>query len=242
MARAVHSIYAPVAAAAPHRGFDPRGRTHSPLDQRLRERGTQDALIFLVRFRKELIPDVARRWRQTNATRLAPSCLIDFLFVADCQATGRFRCDEDRVTHFSARTTVLGCNFLPKPKATKFEFGEFFADLSAQAIFIAFLHELASSGKHPKSIALPSYEKHPSTLRSHQFRGLRHSYSAVCLIAYSLSREPRPETLQIRNVVFQEVKKGRFDTITGILALLKHAGGRSACLLIGEDRKRGAVG
>ena len=56
---------------------------------------------------EEFIPDIARRWRQTNATRLAPSCLIDFLFVADCQAPGRFRCHEDRVTHFPARTTVL---------------------------------------------------------------------------------------------------------------------------------------
>jgi hypothetical protein len=93
------------------------------------------------------------------------------------------------------------------------------------------LHELAPSGKHPKPIALPSYEKHPSTLRSHQFRGLRHSYSAVCLIAYSLSREPRPETLQIRNVVFQEVKKGRFDTITGILGT-KRTWQRSGCMSV----------
>jgi hypothetical protein len=56
----------------------------------------------LIRFRKEFIPDVARRWRETNATRLTPDCLIDFLFVADFQATGGFRCDEDRVTHFPA--------------------------------------------------------------------------------------------------------------------------------------------
>jgi hypothetical protein len=44
-------------------------------------------LIFLIRFWKEFIPNVAGRRRQANATRLAPSCLIDFLFVADCQAT-----------------------------------------------------------------------------------------------------------------------------------------------------------
>ena len=43
-------------------------------------------LIFLIRFWKEFIPNVAGRRRQANATRLAPSCLIDFLFVADCQA------------------------------------------------------------------------------------------------------------------------------------------------------------
>jgi hypothetical protein len=160
---------------SPHHGFDPRGRTYSPLDQHPRQRTRRAVLIFLVRFRKELIPDVARRWRQANATRLAPSRLIDFLLVADCQATGRFRCHEDRVTHFPARTTVLGLNFLPKPNPSKFEFRKFFFDLPAQAIFIAFSRELAPSGKHPKPIALPSYEKHPSTFRSHQFRRLRHS-------------------------------------------------------------------
>src|ERR1700675_321637 len=118
---------------------------------------------------------VARRWRQANATRLAPRCLIDFLLVADCQATGRFRCDEDRVTHFPARTTVLGLNFLPKPNPSKFEFRKFFFDLPAQAIFIAFSRSLAPSGKHPKAAALSSYEQHPSAFRSHQFRGFRHS-------------------------------------------------------------------
>ena len=92
---------------------------------------------------KEFIPDVARRWRQTNATRLAPCRFVDFLFVADCQATGRFRRDEDRVTHFPARTTVLGLNFLPKPNPSKFEFRKFFFDLPAQAIFIAFSRSLA---------------------------------------------------------------------------------------------------
>jgi hypothetical protein len=99
------------------------------------------------------------------------------MFVADCQAPGRFRCHEDRVTHFPARTTVLGFNFLPKPKASNFEFRKFFFYLPAQAIFIAFPRALASSGKHPKPIALSSYEKDPSTFRSHQFRGFRHSLS-----------------------------------------------------------------
>ena len=74
-----------------------------------------------------------------------------------------------------SRTTVLGFNFLPKPKASKFEFRKFFFDLPTQAIFIAFSRALAPSGKHPKSIALSSYEQHPSAFRSHQFRGFRHS-------------------------------------------------------------------
>src|SRR6202795_2851736 len=74
-----------------------------------------------------------------------------------------------------SRTTVHGFNFLPKPKASKFEFRKFFFYLPAQAILIAFSRELAPSGKHPEPIALASYEKHPSTFRSHQFRGLRHS-------------------------------------------------------------------
>jgi hypothetical protein len=113
-----------------------------------------------------------------NATRLAPSCLIDFLSVADCQASGRFRCHEDRITHFPTRTTVLGLNFLPESKASKFEFRKFFLDLPAQAIFIAFSRPLATSGKHPLAIALSSDEKHPSAFRSHQFRGLRHSLYA----------------------------------------------------------------
>src|SRR5258705_4019705 len=98
----------------------------------------------LILFWEALIPDVARRWRQTNATRLTPDCFIDFLFVADFQATGRFCCDEDRVTHYSARTTVLGFNFLPKPKASKFEFRKFFFDLPTQAIFIAFSRALVN--------------------------------------------------------------------------------------------------
>ena len=126
-------------------------------------------------FWEEFVPDVARRRRQTKATRLAPGCLIDFLFVADCQAPGCFRCHEDRVTHVPARTTVLGFNLLPKLNASKFEFRKFFFDLPAQTIFIAFSRALAPSGKHPKPVALSSYEQHPSALRSHQFRGFRHS-------------------------------------------------------------------
>jgi hypothetical protein len=109
------------------------------------------------------------------------------MFVADCQGSGRFRCHEDRVTHFPARTTVLGFNFLPKPKASKFEFRKFFLDLPAQAIFIAFSRALAPSGKHPKPIALSSYEKHPSTFRNHQFRGSRHSLSTICRITHDLT-------------------------------------------------------
>jgi hypothetical protein len=42
---------------------------------------------------------------------------------------------------------------------------------------------LAPSGKHPNLIALSSYEKHPSTFRSHQFRGFRHSYTPVTVTA-----------------------------------------------------------
>src|SRR5450755_3196771 len=34
---------------------------------------------------------------------------------------------------------------------------------------------LAPSGKHPKPVALSSYEKHPSAFRGHQFRRFRHS-------------------------------------------------------------------
>src|SRR6202051_2397508 len=97
------------------------------------------------------------------------------MFVADCQPPECFRCHEDRVTHFPARTTVLGLNFLPKPKASKFEFRKFFFDLPAQAIFMAFSRALAPSWKHPQPIALSSYEKHSSAFRSHQFRGFRHS-------------------------------------------------------------------
>ena len=110
--------------------------------------------------------------------RLAPSCLIDFLSVTYCQASGRFRCHEDRITHFPTRTTVLGPNFLPKSKASKFEFRKFFLDLPAQAIFIALSRPLSPSGKHPQAIALSSDEKRPSAFRSHQFRRFRHSLYA----------------------------------------------------------------
>src|SRR5258705_11128206 len=64
--------------------------------------------------------------------------------------------------------------FLPKPKASKFEFRKLFFDLPAQAIFIAFPLALATPGKHPSPIPLSSYETHPSAFRSHQFRGFRH--------------------------------------------------------------------
>jgi hypothetical protein len=63
---------------------------------------------------------VARRWRQANAARLAPSGLIDFLFVADREVSRRLRRHEDRVTHFPAGTMVLDFNFLPEPKASMF--------------------------------------------------------------------------------------------------------------------------
>src|ERR1700688_658237 len=80
----------------------------------------------------------ARRWRQTNAARSAPDCLIDFFFVADCQATGCFCCDEDRVAHFPARTAVPGSNILPKPETSKLEFRKLFFELPAQAILGGF--------------------------------------------------------------------------------------------------------
>src|SRR5260221_4963669 len=60
----------------------------------------------------------------------------------------------------------------------KFEFREFFFDLPAQAIFGAFSRALAATGKHPKTVALASYEQHPSAFRSHQFRGFCHSNKA----------------------------------------------------------------
>jgi len=88
-------------------------------------------------------------------------------FVANFQATSRFRCDEDRVTHFPTRTMILGFNFLPKPNASKLEFWKFFFDLPAQAVFIAFPRTLSAAGKHPKPVAPPSYEKHPSAFRGH---------------------------------------------------------------------------
>src|SRR6267378_8623632 len=122
--------------------------------------------------------DILMRGRYQEFWQLAPSCLIDFLSVAYCQASGHFRCHEDRITHFPTRTTVLGFNFLPKSKASKFEFRKFFLDLPAQAIFIAFSRPLAPSGKHPQAIALSFDEKHPSAFRSHQFRGFRHSLYA----------------------------------------------------------------
>jgi hypothetical protein len=121
-----------------------------PPSPMMRDLSWRSPARWVALFWKEFIPDVARRWCQTNTSRLSPSCLIDFLFVADCQATCRLRCDEDRVTHFPAGKTVLGFNFFPKPKASKFESRKFFFDLPAQAIFIAFLRSLAPSGKTSK--------------------------------------------------------------------------------------------
>jgi transposase IS166 family protein/transposase IS66-like protein len=115
------------------------------------------------------LESIPRQWKVIETVREKFTC-------RDCEkATGRVRRQKNRVTHFPARTTVPGCNFLPKRKATKFEFRKFFFDLPAQAIFIAFSRALAPSGKHPKPIALSFYEKHPSAFRSHKLRGFRHS-------------------------------------------------------------------
>jgi hypothetical protein len=70
----------------------------------------------------------------------------------------------------------LALTFFPELQPPQFELWKLLPDFPAQAIFIAFSRALAPSGKHPNPIALSSYEKHPSTFRSHQFRGLRHSY------------------------------------------------------------------
>src|SRR5258708_5723942 len=75
---------------------------------------------------------------------------------------------------FRPERRFLGFNFLPKPNASKFEFREFFFDLPVQAIFSTFSRALAAPGKHPKAVALSSYEQHPSAFRSHQFRGFCH--------------------------------------------------------------------
>src|SRR4051794_37853270 len=64
-----------------------------------------ECMVFLCSlfwFWKEFIPDIARRCRQTDAAWLAPNCLVNFMFVADCQTPGRFRRHKDRVAHFSA--------------------------------------------------------------------------------------------------------------------------------------------
>src|SRR6202035_1686589 len=110
--------------------------------------------------------------RGLRQVALSISCLSPIVRRPDS-----FRCDEDRVTHFPARTTVLGLNFLPKPNPSKFEFRKFFFDFPAQAIFIAFARSLAPSGEHPTSVVLSSYEQHPSAFRGHQFRGFCHSSS-----------------------------------------------------------------
>lgn len=64
---------------------------------------TEAALLF----RKQLIPDITGRGRQSNAARLPPNSSVDLVLVANGQGTGCFSGDKDRVTHFFARATVL---------------------------------------------------------------------------------------------------------------------------------------
>jgi hypothetical protein len=53
-------------------------------------------------FRKQLIPNIARRGRKSSTTRLAPDGLVDFLLVANCQGACCFSGEENCIAHFSA--------------------------------------------------------------------------------------------------------------------------------------------
>jgi hypothetical protein len=57
-------------------------------------------------FEKQLIPDIARRWRKSDAEGRAPGRLVNFALVANCQVAGRPLGNEDGVAHFPTRTTV----------------------------------------------------------------------------------------------------------------------------------------
>lgn len=85
----------------------------------MREPPTEAALLF----RKELVPDIPRRGRKSNAARLTPDSSVDLVLVANGQGTGCFSGDKDRVAHLSAGAAVLRFYFLPEPDAPELELG-----------------------------------------------------------------------------------------------------------------------
>jgi hypothetical protein len=106
-----------------------RGANLGPVRQRANTR------LRRLPFGEQFVPDLARRRRKSDATRLPPNRLVDLVFVADRQVSRCSFGDEDCIAHFSTGTTVPGLDFLPKPDPPKLELSNLLFDLSAQTIF-----------------------------------------------------------------------------------------------------------
>lgn len=51
---------------------------------------------------EELVPDKARRWRQSDAAWFAPERPVDLFFVTDHKSSPCLLSDEDRIVHLTA--------------------------------------------------------------------------------------------------------------------------------------------
>jgi len=118
--------------------------------------------------------DVSRCWRQPDAARLAPDGPIDLIFIADLQCARCLSDDEDRIAHLSTGTPILDGNLFPEADTSKSQFRKFFLDLPAQAILLGLATPLATTWKHPKTIALPPNQQDFSALYRNELRRLGH--------------------------------------------------------------------
>ncbi len=111
-----------------------------------------------------MLDDISGSRRQPNAARFAPDSPINLVFIADLQRAGCLSDDEDSIAHLSTGTTIPGGDFFPEADASQSEFGQFFLDFSAQAIFLGLPALLTTAWKHPQPIALPPNQQNLSTL------------------------------------------------------------------------------
>lgn len=120
------------------------------------------------RLQEEFVPDVTRRWRQSDASWSTPHRPVDLSLVADLKFSRCFFCDEYRVVHPAPRAAVLLFDLLPELDSAHLELGKFLFDLSAKTFLLGLIGTLATTWKHPELVSPSPNKEYPTTFGRHQ--------------------------------------------------------------------------
>src|SRR5262249_12828578 len=110
----------------------------------------------------ELVADVTRRPRQSDAARPAPDRFVDFPLVPDLQIAPSYAGYENRIAHPASRARFPSFDFLPEFQAPKLESRKLLLDLTTKTLLVALACTLPAARKHPAPIAAPPDQKHAS--------------------------------------------------------------------------------
>ena len=147
--------------------------------------------MFSWSLRKQLVANIARCGRQSDASRLAPDSFVDLLLVTDLQRT-RGLCKKNRITHFPPGQTVLALHFLPEPQRPELEIWQLLFDLASQAFCCALTIPFATARKHPVPVTTAPDQQDAPLPDCNKFRRFRHNPSNRSLVDISLGRPVRP--------------------------------------------------